>query len=395
VVTGATSYTVQVSTSATFTPLVVNQSGVTTTSRAVSGLKNNTTYYWRVRASNAGGAGAWSVVRSFTTGGAVAVPGVPVLVSPVDRATGVALTPTLSWRAVTGATSYTVQVATSATFTPLVVNQSGVTGTSRAVSGLENNTTYYWRVRASNAGGAGAWSVVRSFTTGNAPATAVTRTLSGQLTTSSSRFSDGRYFARHSVTLVTGQKLSLRMTSTTAISFEGLWDERDGQYIDGNPGSFRQLDDFSIPHDGLYSLYVSGDRVGVTGAYTFTVTATPGPLDIGPASKPVVVEAGKGKEGTKIAGRFSLTANFPNPFNGVTTLGYEIREAAEVRVVVYDLGGRQVRVLVEEYQQAGRYEVVWDGRDAEGREVASGIYFYRLETAEWGFVETKRMLLAR
>jgi hypothetical protein len=161
--TGATSYGVQVSTSPSFTSTVVNQTGITTTSYAVSGLSNNTTYYWRVNATNAAGTSAWSGSRSFTT--IVAAPSAPTLSSPADGATGVATNPTLSWNASTGAASYGLQVSTSSSFSSTVVNQTGITTTSYAASGLSNNATYYWRVNATNAGGTSAWSSSRSFTT--------------------------------------------------------------------------------------------------------------------------------------------------------------------------------------------------------------------------------------
>jgi hypothetical protein len=160
---GATSYQLQVSTNSSFSTTVVNQTGITTTSYAVSGLANNTTYYWRVNATNAGGTSAWSSSRSFTT--IVAAPSAPTLSSPSNGATGVSITPTLSWNASSGATSYQLQVSTSSSFSTTVVNQTGITTTSYAVSGLANNTTYYWRVNATNAGGTSAWSSSRSFTT--------------------------------------------------------------------------------------------------------------------------------------------------------------------------------------------------------------------------------------
>jgi hypothetical protein len=150
-----------------------------------------------------------------------------------------------------------------------------------------------------------------------------------------------------------------------------------------------------IPHDGVYWIVVSGDRTGVTGAYTFVATATPGPLEIGPAAKLVMEEADKWGDRAKGVFQFSLFSNFPNPFNAATTINYAIPEGAEVRMVVYDLGGRQVRVLVEGDHPPGWYTVVWEGRDAEGREVASGVYFYRLEVGNRRFIETKRMLLVR
>jgi len=164
---GATSYRLQVSTTSGFSSTVIDQSGITGTSRAVSGLSNNTTYYWRVNATNAEGTSAWSSVWSFTT--VVAAPSPPTLASPANGATGVSTSPTLSWNTSTGATSYRIQVSSNSSFTSIVFDQGGITGTSRAISGLSNNTIYYWRVNATNAGGTSAWSIVWGFTTVVAP----------------------------------------------------------------------------------------------------------------------------------------------------------------------------------------------------------------------------------
>jgi hypothetical protein len=92
---------------------------------------------------------------------------------------------------------------------------------------------------------------------------------------------------------------------------------------------------------------------------------------------------------------YALSQNFPNPFNPETTISYDLPEVADVRLVIYDLVGRKVRVLVHSYQQPGRYEVVWDGRETEGREVASGVYLYRLEAVDRGFYGTRQMVLIR
>jgi hypothetical protein len=161
--TGATSYQLQVSTSSTFSTTVVDQIGITGTSYPVSGLANNTLYYWQVNATNAGGTSSYSSTWSFTT--IVAAPAVPTLASPSNGATGVSTSPTLSWNASTGATSYQLQVSTSSTFSTTVVNQIGITGTSYPVSGLANNTLYYWQVNATNAGGTSSYSSTWSFTT--------------------------------------------------------------------------------------------------------------------------------------------------------------------------------------------------------------------------------------
>lgn len=92
-------------------------------------------------------------------------PSAPVLLSPANGATGVSTSPTLSWNASSGASTYEAQVATDAGFVNLVLDRSGITATSTVVSGLAPNTVYYWRVNASNAGGTSPWSTVWSFTT--------------------------------------------------------------------------------------------------------------------------------------------------------------------------------------------------------------------------------------
>lgn len=69
----------------------------------------------------------------------------------------------------------------------------------------------------------------------------------------------------------------------------------------------------------------------------------------------------------------------PNPFNPVTRIEYTLREYATVRMAVYDVAGRLVRSLVDEGQSPGIHAATWDGRDARGSSLASGIYFVRLE----------------
>jgi large repetitive protein len=162
-VSGVASYRVQLATDAAFANLVVNDSTVITNSKAVSGLLNNTQYYWRVNAKNAGGTSVYSSTFIFTT--IVAVPGVPSLSSPTNNATNQSTSLTLSWSAVTGAASYAVQVATDNAFNNVVIYDPSVSGTSKLISGLLNNTQYYWRVSSSNAGGSSAYSSAYSFTT--------------------------------------------------------------------------------------------------------------------------------------------------------------------------------------------------------------------------------------
>jgi hypothetical protein len=159
-VTGAVTYRVQLSTSSTFGTTIVDDSTLTATSKAVTGLSNSTAYYWRVNAKNASGTSAWSTVFNFYT----TVLGSPSLSSPANAAIITSSqTPTLTWASVIGAATYRVQVSTALSFSSTLVDDSTLTTGTKTLATL-NYGTYYWRVNAKNAGGAGAWSSSYSFT---------------------------------------------------------------------------------------------------------------------------------------------------------------------------------------------------------------------------------------
>lgn len=111
--------------------------------------------------------GADTVSKTLPLSVAGALSGSVTLTAPADAATGVSTSPTLTWQALSGAASYTVEIATDAAFTNIVATQSGISGTSYAASGLSPSTTYYWRVKPTNGCGDGTVSAVFSFTTAN------------------------------------------------------------------------------------------------------------------------------------------------------------------------------------------------------------------------------------
>jgi hypothetical protein len=77
--------------------------------------------------------------------------------------------------------------------------------------------------------------------------------------------------------------------------------------------------------------------------------------------------------------RLTLRPSYPNPFRSQTTLEYALPASADVRIAIYDVLGRRVRVLAEGDHTAGRHDVTWDGRNNAGQPVASGLYLIRLE----------------
>lgn len=88
-----------------------------------------------------------------------------------------------------------------------------------------------------------------------------------------------------------------------------------------------------------------------------------------------------------------LAQNHPNPFNPMTTFRYELPEAEDTRFVIYDARGRQVVMLINEHRNAGAHEVIWNGEDARGRQVSSGVYFAQLVAG--GEIRTRKIALTR
>ncbi|MBC8193216.1 MAG: T9SS type A sorting domain-containing protein [Candidatus Marinimicrobia bacterium] len=88
-----------------------------------------------------------------------------------------------------------------------------------------------------------------------------------------------------------------------------------------------------------------------------------------------------------------LHAAYPNPFNPVTSIGYELNGATDVNITVYNMLGQEVATLVAGFQIAGAYTVQWGGVDHAGHSVSSGLYFYTMRTE--GFCATKKMMLLK
>ncbi len=90
---------------------------------------------------------------------------------------------------------------------------------------------------------------------------------------------------------------------------------------------------------------------------------------------------------------FKLSQNYPNPFNATTKIDFDLPEASHVRLDIYDITGKKVCTLLDEDRQAGYYSLNWDGTDSNHKVVSSGVYFYRLTTAD--DVHTMKMTLLK
>jgi len=106
------------------------------------------------------------------------------------------------------------------------------------------------------------------------------------------------------------------------------------------------------------------------------------------------------EEGQVLAKFSILEQNYPNPFNSSTTIPFTVHGKQKTEngpipttLKIYNIRGQLVKTLVDEELNPGEYKVSWDGENTQGKEVASGVYFYRLKTGE--FVQTQKMVLIR
>ncbi len=104
------------------------------------------------------------------------------------------------------------------------------------------------------------------------------------------------------------------------------------------------------------------------------------------------------KLGTTEAGElspgFRLNPSFPNPVNRSATIHYYLPKPSDIRLIVYNLAGREIVRLVDQRMGAGRHEVVWNNKDAHGRDVSSGLYIARM-TGSRNVVKSIKLVLVK
>ncbi|MFI5144491.1 MAG: SBBP repeat-containing protein [Ignavibacteria bacterium] len=132
---------------------------------------------------------------------------------------------------------------------------------------------------------------------------------------------------------------------------------------------------YSLAVDGSGNVYVTGQSTGIGTLSDF-------------ATIKYSQSIGIKKISSAIPGEFNLSQNYPNPFNPNTTIEFAIPKSSDVKLVVYDISGREADVLINEKLRAGSYKV-----DFYGSKLSSGVYFYKLTSED--FIQTKRMVLVK
>ncbi|MCC7429851.1 T9SS type A sorting domain-containing protein [bacterium] len=106
-----------------------------------------------------------------------------------------------------------------------------------------------------------------------------------------------------------------------------------------------------------------------------------------------VLDPSSVSDDSNVPKEFSLKQNYPNPFNPTTTISYDLKNETFVKLNVYDVKGKLVKILVNKVENASSHSVVWDGTDNSGKSVSNGIYFCKMEAND--FTQTQKMILLK
>ncbi len=360
----ATGYRVQIAKDSNFSILTIDTSGLTNSSFTVPNdtLQNFTLYYWRVRTTNSIGTGNWSAVWHFTT--ILSIPAAPVLISPQNNSTNISLIPLLDWDD-NAYSTYRVQLSADSTFATTLINIGPLTASQYQIQGgtLNNNSTYYWRVNATNTAGTGPWSAVWHFTT------IVSAPVAPPILLAPPNGSTG----------ISGTPF-LNWNDVFGATYYRIQISTDSMFAAANFDSTLNYSQINIPQGILvsnttYYWRVRAGNVGGISPWSDIWHFTTGAIGLNIISRAVPKE-------------FKLYYNYPNPFNPITKVRFDIPKSTHAQLVIYDLLGREVALLFDTYVLPGTYEVFWNASSH-----ASGIYLYRLITDDR--TDIKKMVLLK
>ncbi len=421
----AAAYEVQLSPESLFVPPWIRDTVVTDTSLTAEGLGSFTTYYWRVRSLNAGGLSIYSAFNRFRTILAAPVPTAPV------RGSSQFSSVSFIWEASPPATIYHLQCGPDSGFPSVAFEDSMIAGTSIAVFSLQTDTTLYWRVRARHPESTSPWSPAGFFVT--TPDTfSITTTsawnlvsLPGFVTDRSGtavfpgaltpfyRY-DSAYIETDTLEYGAGYWVRLPPGSTVHVAgtkrFGDTIDVRAGWNLIAALSEGVAASSIATVPGGLSSSAV----FGYDGGFYREDTLRPGraywirleepgklvldtspmaavatririrPEDIEPPSPPGSPVAGP----PAVPASASLSRNYPNPFNPVTTVRFQLPSDGDVRLEIFTALGERAAVLVDGFQEAGYHSVEWNAAA-----FPSGTYYLRMIAGDYH--ATGRMLLVK
>ena len=354
---GAERFDVQVATTDSFADIVFALNTPNAEETFVAPFAESV-YYWRVRATGAGGNGLFTPYAKFTVGGAG--PLAATLLEPAENETGVVIDPTFRWVKAPEAVYHQLQVADNSSFTNPLIDVDSLADDYYVAQSLDNQMTYYWRVAGIAADGKYTFTARRSFTTIVA--------------------------APEAITLLSPDASAEGVPAYATFSWQAASDADSYRFELASDSLFEQLLvdvetpatayalDAPLAYDTRYYWRVSGMNEGGEGAWS--------------AFRAFRTVIGTGITGDGLPSVFALNQNFPNPFSQSTQIRYDLPRPEQVTIVVFDALGRQVERLVDSPQPAGSHVVTFEAGDHP-----VGLYFYRMRAGS--FERNRTMVVAR
>lgn len=305
---------------------------------------------------------------------------IPFLASPSNCAT-VTQSPTLTWNALIGVTSYRLQLASDFNFTNILRDTSGISGTSCSLSGLSATTKYFWRISALTVDGVRYWSDAFWFKT-TPPVPVILKKGSytqwvGGVKKTYPRLSWvvpdwcnlSHVLYRYACSQVHNDCIPEDCNLTGSVVYSGS----DTVYIDMQ--SETGNDSCITIH---YYVKTTATVNGTTALSNKVVYGTTGDIWKEEVSEQEV----------SLPQRTTLFDNFPDPFNPQTIIRYTLAEPGEVKLTVMNTLGQIVQTLVDAYEEAGAKSITFDASS-----LPSGVYYYRLQSRK--FSDLQKMVLLK
>ena len=262
--------------------------------------------------------------------------------------------------------NYQLEVATDSLFSSLVVDDT-LSTTSYKLSGLDNDTRYFWRVKASNSSGESNWSDTFYFLTAPPFITVVYPNGNEQF------IGDSTYIIRWKDNLTDLVNINLILNDTVSLSIADSVLSQTNAYQWTVPDSLQRDSSYKIEITDVTdnNIFDSSDE------NFFINTGTVG-VD----------------EATGVVKSYKLYQNYPNPFNPSTVIKYDLPGISKVTISVFNVIGQKVAVLLNQVQNTGVHSVIWNARN-----FASGVYFYRIKAtgvnSKSNFISYKKAVLIK
>lgn len=348
-INGADSYQVQLSEDFTHTNIIHDETVNGTSFTVDSQLSNSTLYFWRVRAVGQAGTSNWSSTFRFTT--QLGLPDQVTLISPQDEFINARPGFEFRWQDAPGVDDYNLQVSATPDFSSLFVDKTLTENRFSETQNFEFSTKYYWRVRASNSTGTTDWSEVRSLTMIIEKPEPVT------------------------VNILPGDN-----QNQIPLLADFIW-EPSARASDYTIQISKNENFSTLPISGLVQSPQFSTNIPLEPAqvYYWRVLAS----NIGGIS-----EWSEPFTFTSVVDVTKINDNFPNPFNTVTNLRYQLSNQTDVLIDLFDIGGRRVAVLVNGGQAPGVYI-----ESLQAYPFASGTYLLRFVAD--GVMDVQKMTIIK